>query len=216
MGSGARPAPLGAARVIAEAADRWWRGFDSLLVGALPLRSRVLDVGCGDGALVERLAAQGLDAVGVDPNAPARPRLIRERVEDARSIGRFDAVCSVMALHHSDLERVVPTIAALLRPGGRLFVSEFSWEGYDERAAAWVAAHGGSRTVEDWREEHEHLHTGAVVQAALAEVFETLTLTARPYLARMVDQPTLEREEQRLMDKGALPGFAWWYCGAAR
>jgi len=196
--------------------DLWWRGFDAFLLDALPPRSRVLDVGCGDGALVERLAAHGLDAVGVDPKAPAHPRLIRERVEDASSIGRFDAVCSVMALHHSDLERVVPTIAALLRPGGRLFVSEFSWEGYDERAAAWVAAHGGSRTVEDWREEHEHLHTGAGVQAALAEVFETLTLTARPYLARMVDQPTLEREEQRLMDEGALPGFAWWYCGAAR
>ena len=216
MGSGARPAPLEAARVIADAADRWWRGFDTLLVGALAPRSRVLDVGCGDGALVERLAAQGLDAVGVDPNAPARPRLIRERVEDARSIGRFDAVCSVMALHHADLERVVAAIVGLLRPGGRLFVSEFSWEGYDERAAAWVAAHGGSRTVEDWRAEHDHLHTGAVVQAALGEAFDTLSLTERPYLARMVGEPTLEREEQRLIDDGALPGFAWWYCGAPK
>ena len=56
-----------------EASDRWWRGFDAFLLGALPPRSRVLDVGCGDGALVERLAAHGLDAVGVDPNAPARP-----------------------------------------------------------------------------------------------------------------------------------------------
>ena len=176
----------------------------------------MLDVGCGDGALVERLATQGLDAVGVDPNAPARPRLIRERVEDARSIGRFDAVCSVMALHHADLERVVAAIVGLLRPGGRLFVSEFSWEGYDERAAAWVAAHGGSRTVEDWRAEHDHLHTGAVVQAALGEAFDTLSLTERPYLARMVGEPTLEREEQRLIDDGALPGFAWWYCGAPK
>ena len=62
------------------ATDLWWRGFDALLLGALSPRSRVLDVGCGDGGLVERLAAHGLDAVGVDPNAPARPRLIRERV----------------------------------------------------------------------------------------------------------------------------------------
>ena len=65
-----------------------------------------------------------------------------------------------MALHHSDLERVVRAIARLLRPGGRLFVSEFSWEGYDERTAAWVAAHGGSKTVADWRAEHGDLHTG--------------------------------------------------------
>jgi 2-polyprenyl-3-methyl-5-hydroxy-6-metoxy-1,4-benzoquinol methylase len=196
--------------------DLWWHGFDALLLDAVPPRSRVLDVGCGNGALVERLAAHGLDAVGVDPNAPARPRLIRERVEDASSIGRFDAVCSVMALHHSDLDRVVAAIGRLLRPGGRLFVSEFSWEGYDERAAAWVAAHGGSRTVEDWRSEHGDLHTGAVVQGALAQSFVTLSLTERPYLARMVGEPTLEREELRLIGEGALPAFAWWYCGVAK
>jgi 2-polyprenyl-3-methyl-5-hydroxy-6-metoxy-1,4-benzoquinol methylase len=198
------------------ATSLWWRGFDALLFDALPPHSRLLDVGCGDGGLVERLAAQGLDAVGVDPNAPARPRLIRERVEDARSIGRFDAACSVMALHHSDLERVVAAIVHLLRPGGRLFVSEFSWEDYDERAAAWVAANGGATTVEDWRAEHGDLHPGAVVQAALADAFDTLSLTERPYLARMVGQPMLEREEQRLMEKGALPAFAWWYCGVAK
>ena len=176
----------------------------------------MLDAGCGDGGLVEHLAAHGLDAVGVDPNAPARPRLIRERIEDASSIGRFDAVCSVMALHHSDLERVLAAIALLLRPGGRLFVSEFSWEGYDERAAAWVAAHRGSKTVEEWRAEHGDLHTGAVVQAALGDAFDALSLTERPYLARMVGEPTLEREEQRLMAEGALPAFAWWYCGVAK
>ena len=79
------------------ASDLWWRGFDALLLDAVSPRSRVLDVGCGDGGLVERLAEHGLDAVGVDPKAPARPRLIRERVEDASSIGRFDAVCAVMA-----------------------------------------------------------------------------------------------------------------------
>ena len=55
-----------------------------------------------------------------------------------------------------------------------------------------------------------------MVQAALDEAFDTLSLTERPYLARMVGEPTLEREEQRLMDEGALPGFAWWYCGVAK
>ena len=79
-----------------------------------------------------------------------------------------------------------------------------------------MAAHGGSTTVADWRAEHGDLHTGAVVQAALGEAFDTLSLTERPYLARMVGEPTLEREEQRLIDEGALPAFAWWYCGAAK
>jgi SAM-dependent methyltransferase len=198
------------------AADRWWRGFDDVLRRALPPRSRVLDLGCGDGGLVERLAEQGLDAVGVDPNAPVRPRLIRERVEDARSIGRFDAVCAVMTLHHADLEPVLAAVVRMLRPNGRVFVNEFSWETYDERAAAWVAAHGEPVTVEDWEREHGDLHPGERVRAALDRTFDPLSVTPRPYLARMLGEPTLEREEQRLIDDGALPAVGWWYCAAVR
>lgn len=196
--------------------DRWWRGFDSMLLRALPSHSRVLDVGCGDGGLVERLASQGLDAVGVDPNAPALPRLIRERVEDARSIGRFDAVCAAMSLHHADLEAVLPAIVRLLRPGGRLFVDEFSWEAYDERAARWVAGHGGSTTVEGWRAEHRDLHTGAVVRAALSETFEMLDLSERPYLARMLARHELDGEEHAAIERGRLPAVGWWYSGTPR
>jgi SAM-dependent methyltransferase len=196
--------------------DRWWRGFYSMLLRALPPRSRVLDVGCGDGGLVERLAAQGLDAVGVDPNAPARPRLIRERVEDARSIGRFDAVCAVMALHHAELDAVLPAIERLLQPGGRLFVDEFSWEAYDERAADWVAAHGEPRPVGEWRDEHGDLHIGEQVRAALDASFPCISVTQRPYLARMLGEDGLQREEQQLIDSGELPAIGWWYCGAAK
>src|SRR5262249_10104541 len=158
------------------------------LVDVLPPRARVVDVGCGDGGLVERLAEAGFDAVGVDPNAPAAPRLVRERVEDATGIGRFDAVCSVMALHHADLERVLPAIGGLLRPGGLVLVSEFSWEAYDERAAAWAEEHDPARdsTLASWRNEHEGLHTGERVRAALDERFERRSLTTRPYLASML------------------------------
>ena len=55
-----------------------------------------------------------------------------------------------------------------------------------------------------------------VVLADLADAFDTISLTERPYLARMVGEPALEREEQRLIEEGALPGFAWWYCGVAK
>jgi SAM-dependent methyltransferase len=200
------------------APDRWWRGFDGFLLRELPTRARVLDVGCGDGSLVERLARAGLDAVGVDPNAATGPRLIRERVETVEGIGHFDAVCSVMALHHADLEPVLEAIGRLLRPGGMLFVSEFSWEAYDDRAAAWVVAHDADReaSVAAFRDEHDDLHTGERVRAALDVGFEPGAVLARPHLARMLSRPELEGEEHAEIERGRLPAVGWWYSGAPR
>lgn len=200
------------------AGDRWWRRFDAFLLDTLPARARVLDVGCGDGSLVDRLAAGGLDAVGVDPGAPAHPRLIRERVEDATAIGRFDAVCAVMALHHAELDPVLASIAALLRPGGSLFAHEFSWEEYDDRAAAWVAGHDQDRdaSVAAWRAEHGDLHTGERLRAALDQTFDARMLSPRPYLARMLGRHALENEEQWSIERGGLPALAWWYRGTLK
>ena len=191
-------------------------GFDGFLLDVLPARARVLDVGCGDGALVERLAAAGFDAIGVDPQARASPRLVRERVEDATGIGRFDAICAVTSLHHADLERVLPAMAGLLRPGGLVVVSEFSWEAYDERAAAWVAEHDPARdaSVAAWREEHDGLHTGERVREALDEAFERRSLAARPYLASVLGRPELEREELAAIERDRLPAIGWWWAGS--
>ncbi|MGH2891672.1 MAG: class I SAM-dependent methyltransferase [Solirubrobacteraceae bacterium] len=82
--------------------DRWWKDFDVLVAATLRAGARVLDFGCGDGGLVERLAGLGFDVVGVDPRAPARPRLIHSRLEDAIGLGEFDAITATMALHHAD------------------------------------------------------------------------------------------------------------------
>jgi SAM-dependent methyltransferase len=181
----------------------------------------VLDVGCGDGGLVRRLVAAGFDAVGVDPCAPDEPRLVRVSVEDATGLGRFHAVAAVMSLHHARLDGVVPAIARLLRPGGQLFVSELDWPAYDERAARWVAergsdghyGHADDPSVAAWREEHAGLHDAAAVRAALADAFAVESDTPRPYLARMLGRPELEREEEALIEGGALPALGWWYVG---
>ena len=176
-------------------------------------------MGCGDGGLVERLAEGEVDAVGVDPRAPARPRFIQGRLEELEPPEPFDAACAVMSLHHGDLDRVVPTIAHLLRPGGRLYVFEFAWETYDERAAAWAQAHdasGADRTVEAWMTEHADLHTGAAVHSALTEAFDLDSEETRPYLARMADVPELEAEEQRDIAAGRLPALGRLWLGAVK
>ena len=198
--------------------DRWWRGFDAVILDALPPKSRVLDVGCGDGGLVRCLALGGLDAFGVDPRAPSEPRLIQERVENAGDLGKFDAICSVMSLHHADLEPLFATLRRLLRPGGQLFACEFAWDAYDERAASWLALHDTSdadNSVSGWRAEHAELHRADTVRAVIAESFDLEIELERPYLARMLRADDLEREEQAMIDDGKLPALGRRYVARA-
>lgn len=199
---------------MSVADDRWWRGFDAVIVDSVPLGSRVLDVGCGDGGLVECLAASGFDAVGVDPQAPLRPRLIQERVEQVGSIGRFDVVCAVMTLHHVQLDPVLAAIVRLLRPGGRLLAYEFAWETYDQRAASWLARHdrtAADNSVTEWQLEHADLHTGATLRSRISDAFDLRRETPRPYLARMLGNHRLEEQEQAMIVAGALPALGRWY-----
>jgi trans-aconitate methyltransferase len=88
---------------------------------------RVLDLGCGDGALTARLADMGADVVGVDASAEqvaaATARGLDARVMDGQALtfeAEFDAVLSNAALHWMRrAERVIDGVWRALRPGGR-------------------------------------------------------------------------------------------------
>jgi uncharacterized protein (TIGR00369 family) len=97
---------------------------------------RILDLGCGDGALTERLAALGADVVGVDASTEqveaARRRGVDARVMDGRRLDfhhEFDAVFSNMALHWmGPVDDVLAGVWRALRRGGR-FVGELGGRG---------------------------------------------------------------------------------------
>ena len=186
----------------------------------LPAGARVLDVGCGDGGLVERLVERGFDAHGVDPAAPAdHPRLTRGSVEDLAPDAAFDAATASMSLHHGDLGAMLPAIASLLRPGSPVHVVEYAWDEYDERAAAWVAAHAepdADWSVATWRAKRADLHRGATIAAALASAVSDVTEARTPHLARALGRGDLEDEERALIAASKLPALGRRYVGYIR
>lgn len=194
--------------------DRWWKEFDAFVGAALPPGSRVLDIGCGDGGLVDRLTERGFDAFGVDPQAPHHPRLSRERIEQATDLGVFDAITAVMVLHHAELDAVVPALTRVLAPNGRLCRYEFGWDKYDERAATWLVEHDPSdadNSIAGWLHEHRELHTISTIRQALSARFVPTLEVMRPYLARMLSRPDLEGEEHAMIDAQKLPALGFWY-----
>jgi SAM-dependent methyltransferase len=98
---------------------------------------RILDLGCGDGVLTEKLVALGARVIGIDSSpemiAAACGRRIDARVMDARSLtfeNEFDAVFSNAVLHwvKDDPEAPIAGAFRALVPGGR-FVGELGGHG---------------------------------------------------------------------------------------
>ena len=98
---------------------------------------RILDLGCGDGALTERLVAAGANLVGVDSSADmvraAKDRGLDARVVDGYNLefdSELDAAFSNAAMHwmKRDPDAVVTGAYRALKPGGR-FVAEMGGHG---------------------------------------------------------------------------------------
>ncbi|MCT1477250.1 bifunctional 2-polyprenyl-6-hydroxyphenol methylase/3-demethylubiquinol 3-O-methyltransferase UbiG [Microbacterium sp. p3-SID336] len=94
-----------------------------------------LDVGCGEGLLVQRLAPLFTTVTGIDPD-PAAIARAQDRLRGAHRAKvalssfadfdaadrRFDLITFVATLHHMDLRPTLAKTARLLRPGGTLAV----------------------------------------------------------------------------------------------
>ncbi|MDZ8238890.1 MAG: class I SAM-dependent methyltransferase [Nostoc sp. ChiQUE01a] len=136
--------------------DRWAPSYDWLFPSVfyqaihkrlleyvnLPERANVLDIGCGTGRLLERLATEfpDLQGTGLDLSANMlrmarltnhrHPRLIYVEGK-AESLpfaeGQFDAVFSTISfLHYLEPQQVVSEISRVLSPGGCFYLVDIT------------------------------------------------------------------------------------------
>ncbi len=156
----------------AEAAVRW---------ALEPVRDRqpvrVADIGAGTGKLTATLVRLGADVTAVEPD-PQMLAELRRAMPAVRSVpGRaeelplpdasVDAVLAGQSMHWFDLDRALPEIARVLRPGG---VLAGLWNVDDDRVG-WVAElaaiskRKSSVTLMRWRDGEGRSRQERLVQA---------------------------------------------------
>jgi trans-aconitate methyltransferase len=170
---------------------------------------RILDLGCGEGALTEKIVAAGAAVVGVDASAEmvagAQARGLDARLGNAEHLafdGEFDAVFSNAVLHWvRDHDAMLAGVHRALKPGGR-FVAEFG--GHGNIAAIQVAI----RSVLAHRGWETNIHRYYATPAEYSVRLEThgFTVTHIDLIPRPTPLPTgirgwLETFERATIDR---------------
>ena len=170
---------------------------------------RILDLGCGEGSLTEKIVAAGASVVGIDASeemvAAATARGLDARLVTAERLPferEFDAVFSNAVLHWvRDHDTMLAGVRRALKPGGR-FAAEFG--GHGNIAAIQVAirsvlAHRGWDT-----NIHRYYATPAEYAARLQEhgfTVQQIDLIPRPTPLPTGMRGWLETFERATLDR---------------
>jgi SAM-dependent methyltransferase len=182
-----------------------------------PPPARVLEVGCGNGALALSLATDGYDVVAVDPRAPDGPIFRQIAIEELGDEVPFDGAVASLSLHHvHDLGVAVERVRSLLRTGGPFVVRDFAWNLVDEPTARWdYARRGRVGGLAEWRAEHDHLHRFEAMRSALDARFRERRFEWGAYLSEFEPGERDVSEERRLIEAGVIRAVGFLYVGMA-
>jgi len=179
----------------------------------------VLDLGCGVGHTLRRVAPKVRLAVGADATAGmlegARTLMAREGIGNVTLVvttaeslpfldGTFDGVTCRLAAHHfASVEHAFAEVARVLRPGGRFVLSD-NYAPDDPALDRWIneletirdPSHVREHTIAEWRA----LLTGAGFHVT-DEVRSVTPLEIEPWLARSrTPEPEASRARHMLRD----------------
>ena len=113
--------------------------------------TRLLDVGCGNGAVAAGLTRCGFSVVAIDDSMESVRRAkahgleayqtnwVSESLPDAARREPYDGVLFIRSLHHlTPIEDSLTRAAHLLRDGGRVLIDDSASDARTEAAAEWV------------------------------------------------------------------------------
>jgi len=155
----------------------------------IPKTARILDVGAGEGALVERYRGRGWDILGVDSAYESANVRQADLLALPFDSGAFDQALCLDVLEHVDLldqPRALSEIARVLKPGGGLLFSvpnlahlhsriRFLLSGKLTRTSA-VERHPGDRPLDEYL---ELLRSGGFEVTRRSGIFATLPFAFR-------------------------------------
>jgi ubiquinone/menaquinone biosynthesis C-methylase UbiE len=191
---------------------------------------RILEIGCGDGALVRRLA-NDFDVLGVDPEGQTSSVVRAQRFEDLDE-EPFHVVFASVSLHHlEDPALARDSLRRLTAPGTNVLVREFDRLAMDhEPTLRWWFDHRKAREQEpdneeaplpdsfetfvpEWRSmmEHHVMPWPDVLTLLHSSGFETKREEPVAYLFRWGIGEDVRAEEERLAAAGSinLVGRRW-------
>lgn len=205
--------------------DRRARGYHKLiddqaaeLVHRVGAGQEVLEVGCGTGLILERIARFARAATGIDVSPGmvehARRRGLNVRVGDATALpfpdASFDVACSFKVLAHvPDFDRALREMLRVVRPGGHLV-----FDVYNRHSLRYLAKRlfGPKPTSRRFAEDaiHTRFATPAEVERGLPAGTRLISRSgiriATPHAAVLrlpAVGPLWERLEWSLMDSAA-------------
>jgi SAM-dependent methyltransferase len=174
------------------------------IAGWLPAPpARVLEVGCGEGALIRLLAERGYEALGLDPEAPDGERFMRASLEELHVPDGFDAAAAIRSLHHlHDADQALDNLRDAVVPGGHLVLFEFAIENVDTAAERWLTAQGLQHPVAET--DHDDVIPLERLRDQLERRFGTLLAEPAPYLALEAGREDLVAAEEAAIRAGEL------------